>query len=174
MTNASVVIFAEIFWNPGNIIQCEDRVHRIGQKKQVLIQFMVGDNTFDNSLYKIINRKLMVLGKSIDGVNNNQLDFNEEKNIEMDNEQVSQNVMKFMKEVFDEINPKNNNFDSPISLTKSITNEKISDIKKPNTKSKSPSKKTKKIEEEILEDSPKRSNMSLNEIDSIIEKHEKE
>lgn len=37
LTASSTVLFAELDWVPGNIIQCEDRCHRFGQKRSVRV-----------------------------------------------------------------------------------------------------------------------------------------
>lgn len=61
LTAASTVIFAELFWNPGVLIQAEDRAHRIGQKDSVLIQYLLARGTTDDTLWPLILKKLNVL-----------------------------------------------------------------------------------------------------------------
>lgn len=53
LTAASTVVFAELDWVPGNLSQCEDRCHRIGQKNSVLVQHIVLENSLD---FRIANR----------------------------------------------------------------------------------------------------------------------
>ncbi|XP_033099293.1 SWI/SNF-related matrix-associated actin-dependent regulator of chromatin subfamily A-like protein 1 [Anneissia japonica] len=64
LTAASLVIFAELFWNPGILMQAEDRVHRIGQKECVMIRYLVAKNTADDYIWPLIQEKLKVLGKA--------------------------------------------------------------------------------------------------------------
>lgn len=64
LTSASLVIFAELFWNPGILAQAEDRAHRIGQKDCVSVQYLVAKRTADDYLWPIIVRKLRTLGEA--------------------------------------------------------------------------------------------------------------
>ncbi|XP_043276402.1 SWI/SNF-related matrix-associated actin-dependent regulator of chromatin subfamily A-like protein 1 [Venturia canescens] len=63
LTAAQLVVFAELFWNPGILCQAEDRVHRIGQSGSVTIQYLVGKNTVDDYLWPLIQHKISVLTK---------------------------------------------------------------------------------------------------------------
>lgn len=61
LTAASTVIFSELYWNPGNLLQAEDRVHRIGQRKDVRVYFLLGKGTVDEMVWPKIVGKLGVL-----------------------------------------------------------------------------------------------------------------
>lgn len=56
-------MFAELYWNPGVLIQAEDRAHRIGQKDSVLVQYLLAGGTADDVIWPMIERKLEVLGR---------------------------------------------------------------------------------------------------------------
>ncbi|XP_076674746.1 SWI/SNF-related matrix-associated actin-dependent regulator of chromatin subfamily A-like protein 1 [Andrena cerasifolii] len=64
LTAAHLVIFAELFWNPGVLCQAEDRVHRIGQNDNVVIQYLVAKNTADDYLWPLIQKKMNVLNEA--------------------------------------------------------------------------------------------------------------
>uniref|UniRef100_A0A672JKP9 SWI/SNF-related matrix-associated actin-dependent regulator of chromatin subfamily A-like protein 1 n=1 Tax=Salarias fasciatus TaxID=181472 RepID=A0A672JKP9_SALFA len=55
--SADLVIFAELFWNPGVLIQAEDRVHRIGQTSNVNIHYLVAKGTADDHLWYAPNQR---------------------------------------------------------------------------------------------------------------------
>ncbi|KAB5577301.1 hypothetical protein PHYPO_G00208310 [Pangasianodon hypophthalmus] len=61
--SADLVVFAELFWNPGILIQAEDRVHRIGQTRSVDIHYLVAKGTADDYLWPMIQEKMNVLEK---------------------------------------------------------------------------------------------------------------
>merc|ERR1719211_840667 len=64
LTAAQLVVFAELFWNPGELTQAEDRAHRIGQTDSVTIQYLVATGTADDKLWPMIQKKLEVLNKA--------------------------------------------------------------------------------------------------------------
>ncbi|KAM9548709.1 SWI/SNF-related matrix-associated actin-dependent regulator of chromatin subfamily A-like protein 1 [Guaruba guarouba] len=64
LSAADLVVFAELFWNPGVLIQAEDRAHRIGQTSSVNIHYLVAKGTADDYLWPIIEEKIKVLGEA--------------------------------------------------------------------------------------------------------------
>lgn len=64
LTAANLVVFAELFWNPGELIQAEDRAHRIGQQSNVLIQYLIAHKTADDYLWPLVQGKLRVLNQT--------------------------------------------------------------------------------------------------------------
>merc|ERR1719225_2372826 len=63
LTAAQLVIFAELFWNPGILTQAEDRAHRIGQTDCVSVQYLVATGTADDEMWPLIQKKLDTLNK---------------------------------------------------------------------------------------------------------------
>ncbi|XP_011876001.1 PREDICTED: SWI/SNF-related matrix-associated actin-dependent regulator of chromatin subfamily A-like protein 1 [Vollenhovia emeryi] len=61
LTAAHLVVFTELFWNPGILCQAEDRVHRIGQNSNVVIRYLVARDTADDLIWPLINKKMRVL-----------------------------------------------------------------------------------------------------------------
>ncbi|EGG19971.1 SNF2-related domain-containing protein [Cavenderia fasciculata] len=67
LTASSLVVFAELYWTPGVLRQAEDRVHRIGQKNEVNIHYLIGKGTLDDRIWPMICNKLEVIGETLDG-----------------------------------------------------------------------------------------------------------
>ncbi|XP_052048386.1 SWI/SNF-related matrix-associated actin-dependent regulator of chromatin subfamily A-like protein 1 isoform X2 [Apodemus sylvaticus] len=64
-SSADLVVFAELFWNPGVLIQAEDRVHRIGQTHCVGIHYLVAKGTADDYLWTQSSRRSMTCSSSL-------------------------------------------------------------------------------------------------------------
>ncbi|XP_071705443.1 uncharacterized protein [Rutidosis leptorrhynchoides] len=70
LTAASTVIFAELSWTPGDIIQAEDRAHRIGQVSSVNVYYLLANDTVDDIIWDVVQSKLENLGQMLDGHEN--------------------------------------------------------------------------------------------------------
>ena len=66
LTSASTVIFAEIEWRPGDLSQAEDRLHRIGQKSTVLVQYLVVNDSIDSYMINKILEKMGIIEQITD------------------------------------------------------------------------------------------------------------
>lgn len=67
LTAASTVIFAELSWTPGDLIQAEDRAHRIGQVSSVNVCYLLANDTVDDIIWDVVQSKLENLGQMLDG-----------------------------------------------------------------------------------------------------------
>lgn len=58
LTRANIAIFAELWHNPQDLKQAEDRIHRISQNETAYIYYMVGKDTIDEVIWdRITERK---------------------------------------------------------------------------------------------------------------------
>lgn len=57
LTASSTVLFIEQPWTYADLVQCEDRCHRIGQKDNVTVYNVLGNNSIDHRIYNLIQNK---------------------------------------------------------------------------------------------------------------------
>lgn len=68
LTEATVVIFIEVWSVPGDMEQCEDRAHRFGLKHNVLIQYLVVDGSMDAATIQTLVDRISIIEQAVDGI----------------------------------------------------------------------------------------------------------
>ncbi len=76
LTAADRIIFVELYWTPAQLMQAEDRCHRIGQASTVEVQYLLANNTLDDCLWPLIREKMKVLGEMVEGRQDADLHIN--------------------------------------------------------------------------------------------------
>lgn len=65
---ASTVVFGELYWVPGDLLQAEDRAHRISSKNPCInIHYMVAQGTFDEMIWSCMNKKFQNVSATLNG-----------------------------------------------------------------------------------------------------------
>jgi SNF2 family DNA or RNA helicase len=68
LTEATVVVFLELWSVPGDMEQCEDRAHRIGLEHNILVQYLVVDGTMDAMTIQTLIDRIAMIQQAVDGV----------------------------------------------------------------------------------------------------------
>jgi superfamily II DNA or RNA helicase len=72
LTVANYVVHVDHWWNPATGAQAEDRVHRIGQAKKVFVYHLWSENTVEERIYRILEKKRRLYEEVIDALSNVQ------------------------------------------------------------------------------------------------------
>ena len=81
LTQANHIVFCDFSYSPSDMLQAEDRAHRIGQEKTVNIHYLSAENTIDEQAIDLLTKKTKILNGVIDG-KPYQYDHTDEENIE--------------------------------------------------------------------------------------------
>ena len=73
LTSAFATATIELQWNPKVHDQAEDRVHRIGQKNAVFSYYLLANNTIEEKIAKIQDKKRIMIDSVIDDIKSESL-----------------------------------------------------------------------------------------------------
>jgi superfamily II DNA or RNA helicase len=65
--SVSTLVFAEFYWVVGQMLQAEDRIHRIGQRVAANIHYLAASGTLDDFMYGVLRRKYQDTTATLDG-----------------------------------------------------------------------------------------------------------
>ena len=65
LTKADICIFPDRFWVPNTNFQAEDRLHRVGQKGNVLVIDLVMEDSIDQDMRTVLKRKSNAFNETI-------------------------------------------------------------------------------------------------------------
>jgi DNA repair protein RAD16 len=66
-TIASTVYQFDLWWNPQVLHQAEDRVHRIGQSRPVLVKRLIAEGTIEEGIRQLLDAKSRIFEYLIEG-----------------------------------------------------------------------------------------------------------
>ncbi len=84
ITEANNVIHYDHWWNPAVMFQAEDRVHRIGQKKEVNVYNLFTKNTVEEKIFKLLKSKEKMIERILSNLNDSNVKDTIEKSISTD------------------------------------------------------------------------------------------
>lgn len=64
---ASDAAFVELDWTPARLDQAEGRLHRRGQENPVTAWYLVGEDTVDEYMMRLVEKKRAVVGRATEG-----------------------------------------------------------------------------------------------------------
>jgi SNF2 family DNA or RNA helicase len=74
LTSGNYVFHFDHWWNPAVSKQAEDRVHRPGQRKNVTVYHYWAEDTIEERIYQILERKGLLYAELIDAMSEKEID----------------------------------------------------------------------------------------------------
>lgn len=71
LSKADRILFAELDWVPSNILQAEDRAHRLGRTRPLFIEYIVARGTLDDCMWSALRTKFVTINTAVDGISRN-------------------------------------------------------------------------------------------------------